>query len=358
MNTKDLLARVLDRSKSIDGIAETVIDHWAYDLYTRSPGPALLENGVLKPTDLDLACFMSALAERGAVISLPTYERRRPKVVKEGEVVVSAQNRHGKVLGLTSNKEVFSFSVLVQDMNVMTTDTVGAPRNFMLVDLDGTWHDGWKSIQFLPTAKENEFLSRKSLWTDNTVVFKNFVHPNRWISFYGSYYFLTKALIARMEEEAKARIAQQASGGGDAARDAIAVVRRETETGPSTSTIVHTFQAEVDVPWENSFPSFDPSTNTETWRSMRYKLLPQLRFAARATELAFFKAEGWERMPSWHKGAEWMTVKIKRTEWKQLMFAPNVGIPRVTEPSRNKSVFETPYALRFRTYDKTEKVAP
>ena len=133
------LQRILDRSAPVDDLIPIVSSHWGYDLYSRRPGPAVLENGVLKPTDLDLACFLSALKDRGAVINLPTYRARRARTEKEGERVVSKENRHGPVMGLVSNKQVFSFSVLVTDHNVIvagdeakgTRDSVGAPRAFI-----------------------------------------------------------------------------------------------------------------------------------------------------------------------------------------------------------------------------------
>jgi hypothetical protein len=163
----DAMQRILNRSAPIQDVIDTLIDHWGYDLYTRKPGPAYYADGAFNATDLDLACFLSALVDRKAVINLPKYEAKRAKTIREGERVLSASNRHGQVQGLTANKEVFSFSVRILDQNVIqagtedTPDTVGAFRNFMLVDIDGEWHDGWKTIEFMPSAKENDFLNEK-----------------------------------------------------------------------------------------------------------------------------------------------------------------------------------------------------
>lgn len=366
--TSDTMSRILDRSAPVDDLIPSVLSHWSYDLYSRKPAAALLENGALTATDLDLACFLSALVERSAVINLPTYERRRAQTVRAGERVLSADNRHGKVMSLSANKEVFSFSVRIQDMNVIQTDevmgdSVGAPRNFMLVDIDGSWHDGWSRIQFMPTAKENTFLSDRKLWTDNVVYFKNFVHPNRWISFYGSPYFLTKVLIDRLEEETKFYRAEEkkllAAGvrwpPRDGANDSGGPKEWPTSTRGDYSTIkVDAFECEADAPFIKFFPALEMSTeamvaNSKRVRELTYTLLPQLRFAARATELAYYKAGAKDHaFPHWIQGAEWDTdyvQKGKRTVWNRLVL---------------KQVYpwQLGFALRYRVYSKTEQVAP
>ena len=362
--TSDTMARIGNRSAPVDDLIEPTLGHWAYDLYSRKPAPALLENGALSPTDLDLACFMSALADRNAVINLPKYERRRPKTTREGEVVVSADNRHGRVLSLSANKEVFSFSVRIEDMNVMQaattteSDRVGAPRNFMLVDLDGSWHDGWSTIQFMPNRKENDFLNDKSLWTGNSVYFKNFVHPNRWISFYGAPYFLTKALIQRLTEECSfyreetkrllaSGIAFPTSGEGTRKEYPESV----TEAGVPIK--VTAFECEVDVPMHHEFTPLALTQEALIQSSRRvtlltYTLIPQLRFATRATELAYFQAGAKDRsFPSWIRGAEWdpdYKVQGKRVVWNRLVL-------------HQVHPWTVGYALRYRTKEKTERVA-
>src|SRR5258706_15269663 len=116
----DELQRVLDRTQSVDDLIAQLLQHWSYDLYARKPGPALLaDDGALKPTDLDLTCFLSALVDRRAVINLPTYTSRRPSTEREGERVLSKHNRHGQVIGTAANRECFSFSVKILDQNVI-----------------------------------------------------------------------------------------------------------------------------------------------------------------------------------------------------------------------------------------------
>ena len=124
-----LMETIMDRSKDISVAVDEVTRWWDYDLYTRKPGPAYTVDEVFTGTDLDLACFMYALSERNAVINIPTYKSMRKKTIKKGQMVTSADNRHGNITGLASNKKVFSFSVRIKDMNVMTSEQVGDYRN-------------------------------------------------------------------------------------------------------------------------------------------------------------------------------------------------------------------------------------
>jgi|SRR5579872_2255520 len=406
--------QILDPTDDCEELARELLGHWAYDLYERKPRRALLEQGVLTPTDLDLACFLSALGERGAIIDLPTYELRRQATRREGERVVSKDHRHGKVLGLTSNKEVFSFSVRISDLNIVFKaekcprcggdgrvtvakgdygvaetcptckgekvvsspdgegEQAGAPRNFMLVDLDGTWHDGWKKIVFSPSRKENAFLEDKKLWTGNTIFFDNFVHPNRWVSFYGKWYLYTKLLVERFRAEAAflgqeiSRI--QAAGvdfpakGPDAPREWGA----SEKVGEARSIKVPAFEVEIDADVPRTFA---PRPRTQAglieakkrMNYLRFELTPALNFHVRATELAFTKKANifaWldnstmqhnlEPFPSWISGASWEHgYKVKKSDrnlWSRLVLGQNAP-------------FVKGLALRYRVYEKTERVA-
>jgi len=367
MVASEAMTTVIDRTSSYEDvidIANTVVDHWSYDLFKRNPKPALVENGVLKPTDLDLACFMSALAERRAAIVLPKYEGRRAKTITEGERVVSSQNRTGKIIGLVANRDVFSFSVRIEDTNVISSskngeDKVGAPRNFMLTDLDGSFWRGWDAIEFMPSAKENEFLEDKNLWTGHTVHFKNFVHPNRWASLYGQYYFLTKALIERLSDQAswfrvnKKRLLDEGIRFPVTGESGAKKEWPKSTKGSSRSEKFTAFEAEIDAPWKGEFGDI-PSTQealVEIERAARlisYSIVPRLRFHARATELAFFQA-GMDKkgFPSWIKNAQWESGYVqegKRKEWNRLVL--HQLLPG-----------QTGFAIRFRTFQKSEQVA-
>ena len=368
MMLRDMYADGVD----LVAVAEELLRCWEYDLYVRRPGPALLEDGVFTPTDLDLAGFLSALGARGAVINIPWYKSARAATLTSSERVVSKDNRHGKVLALTGNQGVFSFSVLIQDMNViklgsddgLRSDEVGAPRNFMLVDLDGTFRDeGWKTIEFHPTAKENAFLTENRLWTTNKLVFQNWVHPNRWISFYGKPYFHTKSIEALLVEEATWRRTEQkrllAAGvtfSDDPKGEAEAEGRSRRKGVPR---VVAAFEAELDF----SAPAILERVplvvtrealvaNADRIHAIQQGVLPRLRLAIRLTELAFYqmieRAGGTVAdlsallRPAWVKGA-WteMPFKGNQKRWKR------VELPHVGEGA----------AIRWRIYPKTETVA-
>lgn len=360
MASGEAMTAVLDRGQDVADVLKTLKEHWAYDLYERKPGPALLENGVFTPTDLDLACFMSALADRHAVISLPHYEAARARTKTEGEHVVSKNGRHGKIMGLTANKEVFSFSVRINDMNVVSTDgdgneEIGAPRNFMLVGVDGKWWKGWDRIEFMPNRAENDFLLKNKLWTGNTVHFTNFVHPNRWTSFYGQYYLLTKALVARLTEEASfCRAEAKRIAATGIKLPPVEPSPKSEKAGADKPITVAAFEVELDAPFTGSFKPFEAdlagyNAAKERARILSYNEVPILTFAVRATELAFHnKGREEAGFPTWIKGAKWengyRVSEKSRTDWQRLVFA-------------QRKVGELGVALRYRVYDKTERIA-
>ncbi|MEK6884246.1 MAG: hypothetical protein AABY22_31740, partial [Nanoarchaeota archaeon] len=265
--------------------------------------------------------------------------------------------------------DVFSFSVLVNDMNVIVKgkngkpDSVGAPRNFMVVDLDGSWTKGWDVIEFLPTAPENAFLSDKKLWTGNQVVFKNWVHPNRWASFYGQYYFLTKALIDRLEDEASWLYQEcktlRAAGVTDGTEDEdYEDAAPKTTVGKAKKIEVEAFESQVDfgglVGSYQTLHADGVSVEGNEGillaaaqllrKKIVYTILPQLRFATRCVEMAFVKhglKEHGSKLPTWLRGVEWergVVLPGKRTAWNRMSLGEGI-------------------ALRYRFWKKKETVA-
>lgn len=366
----------LDRTQDIIPTAEKLIGDWTLDLYTRNPGPALNTHGEFMGTDLDLATALFALTGRGAVINIPEYKTMRAATQKANERVVSKDNRHGAITGLYSNAEVFSFGVRINDYNVVKTNTatgkeqVGAPRNFTLVDVTGKWHEGWHHLEFVPNQKENDFLTDKKLWTGNDVVFSHFIHPNRWVSFYGQAYFVLKVVIDRLTSEAeylnkrvkelKAAGVQMPSKGGGAAESEYQPTQK---VGAEKDIIVKAFEVEVDVPdAEGDFPAVAETSDAlyeayERRKRIVYDLKPRLQFAARSVEYAFRHFGFAENAgPDTDKPAEnlptWITAtwergyvqKGKKKSWNRLvLFQPAVG--------------EEGVSLRYRLWDKKEKIA-
>ncbi len=349
------MGQITDRKKSIDGLIEEVKSEWTYDLFERKPAPAYMQSGLVKATNLDLASMISALADRNAVINIPDYESRRAKTKKSNEWVVSDKNRHGQLVGLTANREVFSFSARIVDQNVVNTETneTGAYRNFMLTDLDGHMYDGWNTIQIHPTAKENKFINERDIAVGNVILFKNFVTPQLWISFFGEPYIKLKALETRVNDEASyyRNVALQLKEGLHklSKKSYIAPLLEkdsaEVQRGESIPIKVDAFKAEMDIPLHGEYPSVPHSRKgyeiaSERARLLTYTVGPRLRFSSRAVELAYAK-NGEGNLPGW-KVPEIERGYIapgKRTEWNRISFSNDC-------------------ALRFRTYEKTERVNP
>lgn len=207
-----LVSVAMDRSQPIDDVIEEVANHWKADLENRKPAPAYREtmDGFLIYTGqtFDMFTFMNALADRKAVINIPDYKNLAPKTIKTNEKVVSDKNRHGPILGVIGNKKALSFNIRIKDYNVIQYDahgngTVGAPRDFKLVDYSGKLYNGWKKgIEFTTNMQENKFLDVYKLRIGKLVPFEGFVHPNLAFSFYGSPYLIAKIVGLRGEEEA------------------------------------------------------------------------------------------------------------------------------------------------------------
>lgn len=332
--------KIQDRSSDIEPLMDEVLKYWEIDMYKRRPSMAMDEAGI-KTTDLDLVSALFALKDRGAVINLPKYKAMRKTVLKEGEHVVSKDNRHGKILNISGAEKTFSFGVLIEDMNVMTTDGVGAFRRFNLTNLEGKWYDGWKCIEFLPDENENAFLAENELWTGNSVRFDNFVHPNWWVSFYGQYYLKSKRMIERISEQfsdtnkqlkaMKEKIKFVAEGNGTSKKSDSDYGTKEV--GKTKKVEINAFEVRLEMPeFEGEFPVYEANvTNLKKLEKLLKKMRStksKLMFMCRAIELAHYQAKN--RFPSWIKGAKWekgyKPTPRAKNEWERLiLFQPKVG---------------------------------
>lgn len=327
---------ILDRSSDIKPVMEEVLSWWNYDLFARKPSPAYDEYGIFKGTDLDLACFIYALAGRGAIINIPTYKGHTKRKTRTDQILKSAENRHGELLSVGANKFFWSFNINVIDQNVIGEDKIGDFRTFSLTGKDGSWYDGWRTIQFEPTLKENRFITENKMWSGNQVVFKEFIHPNRWTSFFGHYYVITKLLIERLVDEAAFMNTEykriEASG-----------IKFPKSGGPKTHSFDYgkgvskkfvAFEAKIHMPEtfiEGDY-TFYPELQAgllDAYNSRKElnKVISSLRFMTRASEYAHYKNP--DRMPHWFKNVEWEKDFVepgKRMKWERLkLFQPKVG---------------------------------
>lgn len=291
MNKQDYtreLNRLVDRTNDVRACCGRILDQWRYNLADRSFGPAYQDADGVGQTDLDLLVFLSALADRRATINLPVYKSRRAATQTEGEVVLSKENRHGRVIGVRSNKDVFSFSVMIEDANVITASETGKPRTFMVQDLDGTWHDGWKTIEFLPLTDEEKRLFAET----PKVAFRYLVHPNRKGSFGRRPYCLAKAAEDRLSDQRRHVVAEIKR-----IRDELEIEpephRKSTTVGGDKRIKVWAFNADLDgFSLKGNYSGFDTTQDgLDEAISLRRRideLLRTLRFHTRATEYAYW----------------------------------------------------------------------
>ena len=346
---------ILDRGKSLPWVAKEIDEWWNYDLLNRKPTSAIDENEVFRGTDLDLACFLYALVGRKAVINIPVYKGHTKKKMKESQDVISEYNRHGELLGLVPNKYFFSFNIKINDLNVIENDKVGAPRTFSLTDKTGKWYDGWQKIDFVPSRNENKFITENKLWTGNSIIFKNFIHPNRWTSFFGHKYIITKMLIERLEDYCaflNTEVKRLLQAGikfpkGDGPKS-------ETyEYGASKQAKFTAFETKIYIPKtqiSNDYRMLDMTqkelVSAYNIRSVyMYGVIPKLRFMTRATEYAHYTQPNY--MPAWLKNVKWeqgFSEPGKRIKWERLkLFQSKVG--------------EQSISILKRTYEKSVTVS-
>ena len=336
---------IMNRSFTIDGdFVRQAVNGAIMSYKGRSPRPALDAKGMFQATDLDLLSFLVPLMERRAVVEIPVYENRRQCVQKEHERKIGCSN-FGTVTGLTSNEDVFSFSVRLFDQTIAVCDAktdvemTGANRNYMLVDVDGSWHDGWKEVVFNPTAEENAFLTEYGLWTGNTVRFQYSVHPNRRQSIYGAPYLRLKLLSARLYDEAsfyRSEVKRLEALGFRLPEDVKGPVGAVEAVGNTQSIQVETMEMVFDMP--NFSGAYVPVVTSEAGlreaylrqKYLTYTLRPLVQFVVRADEVAFFRfgAKNGFVAP-WMQGMVWQEkyrLPRGRTDWHRLELAPGVAL--------------------------------
>lgn len=338
-------------------IAEVIQSWWGYDLMNRKPSAAYDEDGIFQGTDLDLACFLYALAGRGAVINLPDYKAHTKTKIREDQVLKSKRNRHGELLSVGGNKDFWSFNININDLNVIGEDRIGDARTFSITNKAGEWYDGWTTIQFEPTLKENRFITENALWSGNKIVFKHFIHPNRWTSVFGQHYVITRLFMDRLTDQAahlNREVKRLLATGLEFPKGEGPRAYVPTSYGKSKQETFTAFEMKVYMPetqYSGEYPSVKATVKSlvegfNTKKKYTYSILPKLRFMTRASEFAHSNAP--DRMPAWIKNVEWEPgFKIPprgRTEYDRLkLFQDKVG--------------EHSISLLKRTYNKAATVS-
>lgn len=314
------MRNTIDRSKDINQTINDVCPLWKADLLNRRPAPALTENGTYQGSDLDLSTFLLSLSYRNAIINIPCYRHMRESCIKQGQRLVSKENRHGKIIGLTSNANVFSFGVRIIDANIINDNKIGDFRVFNITDMNGTWYPGWNSLEFTPDKDEDEFMKKFRIMYGNKLNFSYFVHPARSMSIFSADYFITKALIQRIDEEAKYLYylikdmldsgVRYPSGGTKEFN-----YPPSTPLGDKKSIKVNAFEVKVEIPFINEYPMYPYNSEslksiTKKRRDLIHKYKPKLSFAVRCCELAY-KLYNKERFPFWIKGIDWQSDYIE-----------------------------------------------
>lgn len=345
VNFKDPYAReIMDVTKPVsDELVGAILAQSVMTWEGRNPAPALDEDGNFQGTDLDLFSFLVPLADRNAVIEIPRYRNRRKVMVKESERKIGT-NQFGKITGLVSNKDVLSFSVRLWDMTIAKADketgeeTIGAHRAYMIVDCDGYWYDGWDKIVFKPTAPENAFLSDKKLWTDNTVYFKFYVHPNRWQSVYSAQHLLKLLLVERIDTEArfyKSEMKRLEEKGFSLPEGVKPAYEPSSYEGATEKIHVDTIEFELDYPeFSGSFVPVSDSQEGlvhayQRQKYLTYTVKPQVRFAVRANEAAFLYYGGLNKVASWMEGRKWVAgyrTPKGRVDWNLMRLGLEMAI--------------------------------
>ncbi len=349
----------MDRNSPLDEkqIA-AVINQGTMSYAGRNPSPALDENGDFQCTDLDLLSFLTPIAARHAVIEIPRYRNRRQIVKRQGERKIGT-NQFGPITSLVSNKDVFSFSVKIHDKTIVAKDAesgqenIGAFRNYMIVDCDGHWYDGWDRIVWDPNAEENAFLKEKKLWTGNSVRFQHYVHPNRWQSIFGAPYLLKKMLLARIDDEAgfyRQEMKRLAAAGIELPAGEKLEYKPAIFEGQTKAIEVETMEMLLAMPeFSGSYESVPLTVEGMLKAYRRQKLLtytwkPAVQFTARADEAAFMRygldSHGNARIAHWIKNAQW-------SQWRK----------NSRSALYNRLILGDDMALLYRTKTKTEQVS-
>ncbi len=306
---------LINRSQDVD--YETLVKSLIPDIFSKNPTTVCDAEGNYTGTTLDLQSAMYNFMSRNAVINISKYHAMRGTVLKDGQHLVSKENRHGKVVGLSCAKDLWSFGMRIVDVNIMKFDDTGDFRVFNVVGVDGEWYEGWERIEFMPTAKENEFFIK--LASNGKITFNNFIAPQRRFNIFSSNYFVIKIALARLEDEI-----QYLGGLIKLMNDkGIVLPPEEKKEWPETTKLgnekkikIKSVTYEVDIPplvGEYAMMPLNQDTLVEVVKRKKwltYKIKSQLQFYIRGEEYANFRYANPDKpFPHWMKGVEWKEYK-------------------------------------------------
>jgi len=350
----EMLTRTLDRASDIRGVADYILAEWGYDARRRDADNID-----------DMACFLVSIQEYRPIVNIGEYQNRRVATKTEGEWVVGKENRHGRIVSIKSKKDSFSFSMTIEDMNVVKADgSIGAFRSFILQDVTGEWYEGWNKLELQPTGLTPEILEKIG---SPTVSFKHFIHPNRQHSIYGAPHLLAHIVT-------EIRIADEMTHWNKwirATRDKLGIIptpspKRYPVGGGEKITVtaftVKVDGAELSGEYADKFAETPEGVDAAVAYLQRLRWLQTaLRVNLRASQFAFFKHALTPKVPVANL-LEWLAGGCESLEPSRPAWATGPWVKGYKETPKAKTYWarlevRPGLYLRFRTWDKTETVA-
>ncbi len=325
-NGRNRLARaIMDRNQPVTALlSERVIKKTQFGWPGRRPRLPVDKKGRPRLTDMDLFSYLVMLYQRRAILTLPPYQTKLPRIMYAEERHLG-RTRFGQVVGLIAHREQLSFSVQLYDHTIAYADAateqegLGRVRTFMMVDYQGHWHQGFGGLSWRFTEKEREFSDRYQLPANECMSYQYYVHPHRRQSIFGAPYVLLKLLWMRLEDEMsflRAEILRLHDLDIGQEESQAAAPREVVSVGEATGEIVPTFRVELlglKLQGQYEAVSDDEAgyrSAKERLRYLRYELCPLVQFMCRSDEVAFYHygleddyTAPWVRTSAWiHEG--------------------------------------------------------
>ncbi len=302
-------SRILDRSIPLDQtFVEQMLSLTQFTWHGRKPKTA---------TSLDILSLLVELQRRGARVQIDEYQNRTPWKILSGQQHVGSTKRYGPIVGLVSNQEHLSFSIRIKDESLHVAS--GQPeenshRSYMMVDYDGSWHQGWDGFDWDKTDEEVAYLNRHGLLVGDTVAFRDYVHTNRRQSIFGAPYMLLKLILMRIEDELifrkeekkNSKDIERFAGDGEPPRCYCVA------TGPSQSISAPTFKVALNgLSCRGTYESLSYRDCCAMIALLERVLRPQVQFVVRADEAAFYRhGLAGDFVANWITGTSWVRESV------------------------------------------------